>query len=102
MKDEILTIGSVVLLEGGSQYVMIVGYMYVDANDKSKVYDYNGCVYPLGLTDPNRNLLFNREQIKRVLFEGFVNEEGKTFLQGITIKLRPDNKEIIIKDINNK
>ena len=99
MKDEILPIGSVVLLEGGSQYLMIVGYMYVDPKNKTKIYDYNGCVYPLGLTDPKKNLLFDREQIKEVVFRGYINKPGKTFIDGIKIKLRPKNKKIILDNI---
>lgn len=78
-KKEILPIGSVVLLDGGTKKVMITGFCSISAEDRTKVYDYSGCMYPEGFLDSNQVCLFNHEQIKEIFFLGYENDEEKEF-----------------------
>lgn len=70
MKD-ILTIGSVVLLEGATDSLMIIGYLPKGIDDKKR--DYMGVPYPTGLIDMESVKAFNRIDIKEVIFEGNKN-----------------------------
>jgi len=46
------------------------------ADGKGVMYDYSRCFYPQGL-DPNNVFYFNEENIDKVLFEGFLDEEER-------------------------
>ncbi len=78
---KILSIGSVVLLKGGTKKVMIIGYFGVSNEHQNQMYDYSGCVYPEGLLDSEQTLLFNDDQIQEVCFEGYASDEQKEFFQ---------------------
>ena len=69
MKSELLPIGSVVLLEGGTKAVMINGYKMKEKIEEDKIYDYVGCVFPEGFME-QIYVLFDANQIKDVLFVG--------------------------------
>ena len=47
MKKEILPLGSVVLLNGGTKKVMIIGYCMKTPENPNKMYDYCGCVFSM-------------------------------------------------------
>ncbi len=79
MKKELLPIGTVVLLEGGTKKVMICGYSSKSAED-NKVYDYNGCIFPEGFME-NIYCLFNHDQIETVYYEGLKNEEFEEYME---------------------
>ena len=79
MKKEFLPIGSVVLLKGGTKRVMITGFCSVDNNEKERMYDYTGCLYPEGIINSNEICLFDNEQIDQVFFKGFIDEEEIKF-----------------------
>lgn len=82
MKGKLLPIGSVVKIEGGSKKVMITGYY--SKNDKdSKIYTYNGCIFPEGFME-NTFLLFDAPQIEDVLYRGYENEDFDNYLDMIT------------------
>ncbi|MBR4618613.1 MAG: DUF4176 domain-containing protein [Bacilli bacterium] len=81
MEKEFLPVGSVVLLKGGTKRVMITGFCSVDNNDKNKMYDYTGCLYPEGIINSNEICLFDNDQIENVYFKGFEDEEEKSFKQ---------------------
>ena len=65
---EILPIGAVVLLEGATDSLMIIGYLPKGIDEKER--DYMGVLYPIGLTSIKDVKAFNKEDIKEVLFEG--------------------------------
>ena len=44
-----LPIGTVVLLKGGQKRLMITGFCSIPKEDKTKIYDYTGCLYPEGV-----------------------------------------------------
>ena len=39
-----------------------------------------GCLYPSGI-NPNNTIFFNQENIDRVVFKGFVDEEEERFIE---------------------
>ena len=95
-KKEILPIGSVVMLKFGKKKVMITGYSQIDLEKKDKMYDYCGCLYPEGMMDDTK-LLFNREDIKEIYFEGYRDEYQKVFATNITFFIDNINKDLLIK-----
>ena len=76
--ENLLPIGSVVLLEGGDKLLMIIGVVQTDPSDGVQ-YDYLACIYPEGFVGVEYTYLFNHGDIKDVEAEGFVNEEHKAF-----------------------
>lgn len=90
MKD-LLPIGSVVLLKGGTKRVMIYGRMQRQV-DNNKLWDYVACYYPEGNTDPDKSFLFDQEQIERVFFIGFQDDEEFQYKSYLAEKLADMNK----------
>lgn len=80
-----LPIGTVVMLKGGSKRVMITGFCSVAEENKNKVFDYSGCLYPEGYLSSKQVCLFDHEQIDKVYHIGLVDEEEKQF------KIKLDN-----------
>ncbi len=64
----LLPLGSVVSLKNGALLV-IDGYGMNNEND-GKIYDYAGVIFPIGL-DVNELQLFNKSDIKTVVFMGY-------------------------------
>ena len=87
MKEEFLPLGSIVLLKEAKRYVVVIGYTVVEDGSKD-IWDYLGCPYPMGVMDPNKNLLFNRDQIEKVVFTGFRDEDGRKFRKKLTDTLK--------------
>lgn len=75
MYENLLPIGSVVLLKGAERRLMITGRLQAMVG-KTNVYDYAGCLYPEGLLDPHDLYFFDRDAIERVFFIGFQDSEG--------------------------
>lgn len=78
MKKDLLPIGTVVLLEGGTRKVMICGYSSKSEDDE-KIYDYNGCIFPEGFLE-NIYLLFDHSQIDDVCFMGYSSDKYKDYI----------------------
>lgn len=94
MWNELLPIGSVVLLEKSEKRVMIIGFCQVNPEDDSVIYDYCGCLYPEGYIDAKKVYLFNHGQIEKVYSLGYMDEEQFAFREKVKealVKLR--NKE---------
>ncbi len=79
MREKYLPIGTVVLLKGGKKRAMITGFCSVAQENQEKVYDYSGCVYPEGYLSSNQVCLFDHDQIEKIFFVGFEDEEEKEF-----------------------
>ena len=78
--EGLLPIGSVVFLTGSERRVMIIGVLQIQEKDGEKVlWDYSGVLYPDGYFGPNKTFLFNDEQIEKVFFVGFQDEEQFAF-----------------------
>ena len=89
MYDKYLPLGTVVLLKEASKKLMIIGFCGV-GDEKDKVYDYMGCLYPEGLIDSAHTALFNHDQISKIYFMGYQSEEDKEFKTKL--------KEVIAKE----
>ena len=79
MKEKYWPIGTVVLLKGGKKRAMITGFCSVAQENQDKIYDYSGCVYPEGYLSSNQVCLFDHDQIEKIFFVGFEDEEEKSF-----------------------
>lgn len=79
MMNELLPIGSVVLLKDSTKRVMIVGLKQQQEKEE-KIWDYSGCLYPEGILDPDHLYLFDHEQIQTLFFIGFQDGEGMQFM----------------------
>lgn len=77
--EKYLPIGSVVMLKGGTKRVMVTGFCTVPNEDKEKVYDYSGCLYPEGVISTEQVLLFNHSDIEKIYYLGYIDEEEKNF-----------------------
>lgn len=79
--NELLPIGSVVLLKEGEKRLMIVGVMQSDADGNGETYDYLGVLYPEGHIGDQFQYLFNNNDIEKIFFRGFEDEERTEFLR---------------------
>ena len=79
MKEKYLPIGTVVLLKGGKKRAMITGFCSVAQENQEKIYDYSGCVYPEGYLSSNQVCLFDHDQIDKIFFLGYEDEEERAF-----------------------
>ena len=80
---ELLPLGSVVFLEEGTQKLIIIGrgVIFEDSDSSEQVFaDYMGTLYPSGF-QKNSNIFFQHENIDRVVFRGYSEEEEKRFLE---------------------
>ncbi len=72
--QELLPIGSVVLLKGAEAKLMITGRIV--CNEKmDQIYDYVGVLYPIGVTGNEHQYFFNRDAIELPFFIGYQDEE---------------------------
>ena len=78
--DKYLPIGSVVLLKNGRKKIMIYGrkQMHVDTGEE---WDYLACLYPEGNINEEFMYLFNHDQIDKVYYLGYEDEEEKRFVE---------------------
>ncbi len=72
--NNILPIGSVVMLENGTKPVMIFGYLQKSNLAPDMIADYVGVPYPEGNLGLGTQIGFQMNEIKEVLFEGYATE----------------------------
>ena len=89
--NELLPIGSIVLLEGAEKKLMIfvVGQTQLEEN---KDFDYIGVVYPEGNMGEGSQFLFNHSDIEEIVFRGYEDEERDNFLEMLNSYFE-ENKE---------
>ena len=87
--NKFLSIGSIVKLKKIDFDIMIIGFC-VKAKDEEKIYDYLGCMYPVGLISKDEYLFFNHDDIDRVIYLGYTNELDKEY------------KSMLLKEMENK
>lgn len=81
--NDLLPIGSVVLLKEGEKRLMIIGIMQRDAGRfgiGKKDCDYLGVFYPEGYLGKEHQYLFNHEDIEKIFFRGYEDDDRKNFL----------------------
>ncbi len=81
IEEKYLPIGTVVMLKGGTKRVMISGFCAIEEqnNEKNKMWDYSGCLYPEGFLSSNQTCLFDHDQIEKVYHYGLIDEEEEKF-----------------------
>ena len=83
MKDtNYLPVGSIVLLKGSANKVVVLGYAVKEDND-NKIWDYVGGPFPVGIIKSDMNILFDIEQIDKVIHIGYKDEDTISFLEAI-------------------
>lgn len=87
-KIQFLPIGSIVVLKGGIQKLMIVSRaVNVKTADGDKYFDYGGCIYPIGLIN-DKVAYFKREDILKIIFEGYSDEDNELMVENINISMK--------------
>ncbi len=79
MTDELLTIGSVVQIEGTNLLFMIMGYLPVTASKPGYVWDYSAVPFPMGFTSGGDVTCFDHDQITIVYAHGYKDIEEEIF-----------------------
>ena len=75
--NKILPLGSVVFLNDASVKLMIISrFPLIENNGEIGYFDYAACIYPFGHND-EFSYYFNQEDIKEVIFEGYVDENER-------------------------
>ena len=82
--EDLLPVGSVVLLKEATKKLMIIGILQVKPSEE-KLYDYLGVPYPEGFVGADNNFLFNHSDINDVIFTGYTNPEREIFIKALDI-----------------
>jgi len=93
--DQLLPIGSIVLLKGGEKRLMVFGIDQVDSGTEIS-YDYSGVLYPEGSLGVESIFLFNHEDIGEVHFFGYSDAERQEFvaeLERVAVSLESQEVE---------
>ncbi len=77
--EKFLPIGSIVVLKNATKRIMITGFASMSPETGDTVFDYSGCSYPEGFFNYNQVLVFNHDQIDKVYFKGYTDEESTEF-----------------------
>ncbi len=93
MNEKYLPIGTVVLLKGATKRIMICGFCCRNENDNDKIFDYVGCLSPEGFISSDKNLLFNHDQIDKIINMGLIDDEEKEFKEKLNNVLKIMNKD---------
>lgn len=105
INKHILPLGSVVLLKGGDIKLIIVGRAQLFNNEGAIGYfDYSALGYPQGVIAESNFAFFNDEDIKKVLFEGYRDEQEVAFADSYeeNIKNVPYPKLVIEREIEEE
>ncbi len=104
MEEKYLPLGTIVKLKKGTKKLMITGFCMYDNHERSKMYDYCGCLYPEGMLSNREANLFNHSDILEVVHMGVSDEEEKKFKVNLSSMLQiiqtvnPDVPEAPIKE----
>lgn len=86
MYKNLMPIGSVVRLIGGTHKIMICGRIVCKTNEDN-IYDYVACLYPEGITSTEEMYFFNRDAIEDVYFIGAQDQEELAFRNNVLNQL---------------
>lgn len=91
MLEQVLPVGTVVLLTGAMKRLMILGYQQSMEKEPGKVYDYIGCTYPEGFLGTDTMIAFDHSDIERIYALGLQNEEQIAFRADLEQQLDKQN-----------
>ncbi len=81
---KLLPIGSIVKLKKIDKKIMILGILSLgEDSKKNKLYDYAGCFFPEGCLTENKNILFDQEDIKEIIYKGYIDNDEIKFKENI-------------------
>lgn len=89
---KLLPIGSVVMLEGIKNRLMIIGHLQKQAGTEV-IWDYSAVPYPVGLIDPTQMILFNHDKIVLISYIGLQDEEGLGYMEELFYIVNDIEKE---------
>lgn len=69
---QLLPIGSVVRLKGGTKYIMICGRIQ-EREEDHQVFDYSACLYPEGILNSEEMYLFDHDSLDEVIYLGYID-----------------------------
>lgn len=92
MFENMLPVGSVVLLKNAVKKTVIIGYMQIGERDKTKLHDYVGIMYPFGTLGVESQFLFDHKDIQDIIFTGYKNSEFEEMIAALE-KEAEDNPE---------
>ena len=79
VQEKYLPLGTVVRLQEGEKYLMIIGFCSMVPERPEEIIDYNACLYPEGVLSSQESFLFNHDQIAEIIHLGLSNEEDVAF-----------------------
>jgi len=73
MLERYLPLGSVVKIKENAHLYMITGRMMSYENENGEIIskDYHAVLYPFGVLNTNEQIMFNHDQIEKMLFIGY-------------------------------
>ena len=82
-KVDFLPLGTVLYVKGGFEKVMIISRgLLVKVGDGDRYFDYGACRYPQGMVQ-DQVLYFNQEDIAKIVFKGYEDDDSKALNDGI-------------------
>ncbi|MCD8361603.1 MAG: DUF4176 domain-containing protein [Lachnospiraceae bacterium] len=78
--EYLLPIGSVVKVKNVEQWQMVIGVLQRGAAIPERTFDYVAVPYPEGLYDMRLNIGFDHNDIEKVIFRGYEDNDRKAFL----------------------
>lgn len=96
-----LPIGTVVLLKNGKKRIMITGFCVIPEENKNKMFDYTGVLFPEGSIDSKQGLMFDHDQIDKVYHLGLSDDEEKQFKEKLDAVISQGGIEQVMKQAQN-
>lgn len=83
MKNNILPLGTVVTLKNGdsSELMIISRASIVGESGEQVYYDYGSVLIPQGMLQPEAVYFFNKENVEKVVYRGYENDDEKKFAE---------------------
>lgn len=94
-----LPLGSIVYLKNGESMLMVTNRAVVieDNENKVKIFEYEGCIYPVGASEKS-TYFFNEDNIEKMVFKGYEDDEEKRFQRVYQEWKEKNNVEILNVD----
>ena len=90
-----LPVGSIVKVKSVDLMVMVLGFCVTDVRQKDTLYDYTGCLYPVGVIDSNKTFLFQHDDIEKVIYYGYMSSEYRTFNEKLLNIVKEHHDELL-------
>ena len=78
--NELLPVGSVVLLEGATKKTIIMGIFQISEDHPGEIYEYLGVPYPEGYMGAGTSYLLKQKDVVKVIWRGHEDEEREAML----------------------